>query len=153
MSPDRKEDRSSANKHQQSATCEPEVLESAWARKISSSTYQNMLSSRSNLPIWKLKQQILSAFNDHQAVIICGETGCGKSTQIPTFILEEEMTSGRECRIWVTEPRRISAISLARRVSEELGELKNDIGTRKSDVGYAIRLESKVNDQTRIVYA
>jgi ATP-dependent RNA helicase DHX29 len=128
-------------------------LRTVWYRKTSSSTYRQMLSTRSKLPIWIFKNEILETMGRHQAIIICGETGCGKSTQVPAFILENEMMAGRDCRIYITEPRRISAISLALRVAEELGESKRDIGSRQSDVGYAIRLESKVNNQTRIVYA
>jgi len=60
---------------------------------------------------------------------------------------------GKPCKIYCTEPRRISAISLARRVSEELGERKNDLGTSRSLVGYAIRLESNTSKETRLVYA
>jgi ATP-dependent RNA helicase DHX29 len=55
--------------------------------------------------------------------------------------------------VYVTEPRRISAISLARRVSEELGESKNDVGTNRSLIGFAVRLESKISSATRLVYA
>lgn len=55
--------------------------------------------------------------------------------------------------MYCTEPRRISAISLARRVSEELGEQRIDLGTSRSLVGYAIRLESKVTNETRLVFA
>lgn len=57
-------------------------------------------------------------------VVVAGETGSGKSTQIPQFILEELLTGGKEaqpCNIVVTQPRRISAMSLACRVSQELG--------------------------------
>jgi ATP-dependent RNA helicase DHX29 len=61
--------------------------------------------------------------------------------------------NGEPCKIYCTEPRRISAISLARRVSEELGERKNDLGTSRSLVGYAIRLESNTTKETRLVYA
>ena len=77
----------------------------------------------------------------------------GKSTQVPSFILEHVLSKGKPCKIYCTEPRRISAISLARRVSEELGERKNDLGTSRSLVGYAIRLESKTTKETRLVYA
>ena len=72
---------------------------------------------------------------------------------MPAYILEHELSSGRPCKIYCTEPRRISAISLARRVSEELGESKSDVGSTRSLVGYAIRLESRMNPQTRLVYA
>lgn len=72
---------------------------------------------------------------------------------MPSFILEEELSNGRNCKIYCTEPRRISAISLAQRVSEELGEAKGAVGTSRSLVGYAIRLESQTAASTRIVYA
>lgn len=60
---------------------------------------------------------------------------------------------GKPCKIYCTEPRRISAISLARRVSEELGEGKGDLGTSRSLVGYSIRLEASTSRETRLVYA
>ena len=77
----------------------------------------------------------------------------GKSTQVPAFLLEHCLLQGKPCKIYCTEPRRISAISLARRVSEELGEDKHDLGTNRSLVGYSIRLEAKVARETRLVYA
>lgn len=60
---------------------------------------------------------------------------------------------GKPCKIYCTEPRRISAISLARRVSEELGEGRGDLGTPRSLVGYSIRLEANTSRETRLVYA
>ena len=72
---------------------------------------------------------------------------------MPAYILENDLSNGRPCKIYCTEPRRISAISLARRVSEELGEKRNDVGTARSLVGYAIRLESRMNSHTRLIYA
>ncbi|KAL4916916.1 P-loop containing nucleoside triphosphate hydrolase protein [Aspergillus aurantiobrunneus] len=124
-----------------------------WMEKSSTPTFQHMVQGRMNLPIWEFKNEILSTLDIHRALIICSETGSGKSTQIPSFILEHEMQSGRPCKIYVTEPRRISAISLARRVSEELGESKNDVGTSRSLIGFAVRLESKVSHSTRLVFA
>lgn len=84
---------------------------------------------------------------------ITNEYYSGKSTQVPSFILEHQLSNGKPCKIYCTEPRRISAISLARRVSEELGERKNDLGTSRSLIGYAIRLESNTSKETRLVYA
>lgn len=130
-----------------------EGLRSLWETKSSTAPYKHMLTSRMNLPIWQFKDKLLGAIENHHVVVICGETGCGKSTQVPAFIMEHELSSGRSCRIYCTEPRRISAITLARRVSEELGESKYDVGTSRSLVGYAIRLESQVTAQTRLVYA
>ncbi|KAL9582317.1 MAG: hypothetical protein Q9212_003364 [Teloschistes hypoglaucus] len=128
-------------------------LQALWLSKSSTPPFRNMLSQRAKLPIHNFKNEILQTIKESQIVIVCGETGCGKSTQVPSFILEQELVSGRACRIYCTEPRRISAISLARRVSEELGERKSDVGTSRSLVGYAIRLESKMTKETRLVYA
>ncbi|KAI9851725.1 MAG: hypothetical protein M1838_002940 [Thelocarpon superellum] len=100
-----------------------ELMQSLWAQKSGTPAYQRMLAR------------------------------IGKSTQVPSFILEHELSSGRSCKVYCTEPRRISAISLARRVSEELGERRNDLGTPRSMVGYAIRLESNVSHDTRLVFA
>ncbi|RDW90863.1 putative ATP dependent RNA helicase [Aspergillus mulundensis] len=130
-----------------------EQLARIWMEKSSTPAFQYMVQGRMNLPIWEFKNEILSTLDSHRALIICSETGSGKSTQIPSFILEHEMMSGRPCKIYVTEPRRISAISLARRVSEELGESKNDVGTSRSLIGFAVRLESKVSQATRLVFA
>ncbi|KAH7080748.1 ATP-dependent RNA helicase A [Paraphoma chrysanthemicola] len=128
-------------------------LRELWGQKASSPSYQRMLVGRQNLPVYGFRESILSTVERHQITIICGETGCGKSTQIPAFILEHELSQGKACKVFCTEPRRISAISLAQRVSEELGEGRNDLGTLRSLVGYAIRLESKTSSQTRLVYA
>ncbi|PHH91374.1 hypothetical protein CDD83_735 [Cordyceps sp. RAO-2017] len=124
-----------------------------WADKSGSHKFQTMLESRAQLPMWQFRPQVLDAVDKNQVVIICGETGCGKSTQVPSFLLEHELSQGKACKIYCTEPRRISAISLARRVSEELGEKKGDLGTSRSLVGYSIRLEANTTRETRLVYA
>lgn len=131
----------------------PQDTAQIWSLKVSTAHYQALLHSRMKLPIWNFKETLLKSIEDNQVVIVCGETGCGKSTQVPAFILENELSKGRDCKVYCTEPRRISAISLARRVSEELGERRNDVGTSNSLVGFAIRLENKVTAQTRLVYA
>ncbi|PGH15152.1 hypothetical protein AJ80_05664 [Polytolypa hystricis UAMH7299] len=128
-------------------------LQKLWTERSSTNSFKTMETSRQTLPIWNFKKEILETLSNNQAIIICSETGSGKSTQIPSFILENELLSGRSCKIYVTEPRRISAISLARRVSEELGESKTAVGTNRSLVGYAIRLESKVSSTSRLIFA
>lgn len=132
---------------------EVEGLVEVWTQKASTPSYQRMLVGRKNLPVYGFRESILSTIDKNQITIICGETGCGKSTQIPAFVLEHELSKGKACKVFCTEPRRISAISLAQRVSEELGEGPKDLGTMRSLVGYAIRLESKTSSQTRLVYA
>ncbi|KAB8345982.1 hypothetical protein FH972_023034 [Carpinus fangiana] len=129
------------------------ILQAIWADKSSTAAYQNMLQSRNTLPMAQFKPLCLETVSKNQVTILCGETGCGKSTQMPAFILENELTQGRPCKIYCTEPRRISAITLAQRVSQEMGEPKNACGTSRSLVGYAIRLESNVTSTTRLVFA
>ncbi|KAH8646695.1 P-loop containing nucleoside triphosphate hydrolase protein [Xylariales sp. PMI_506] len=131
----------------------PDYYQRIWADKASTPKFHTMLQSRMQLPMWHFRQQVLEAVDRNQVVIICGETGCGKSTQVPSFILEHQLSQGRPCKVYCTEPRRISAISLARRVSEELGENRGDLGGSRSLVGYSIRLESNTSKETRLVYA
>ncbi|KAJ4303227.1 hypothetical protein N0V90_002120 [Kalmusia sp. IMI 367209] len=128
-------------------------LKEVWFNKSCTNSFQHMLSGRMTLPVYAYRQVILSTIDQNQVTIICGETGCGKSTQIPSFLLEHELSQGKPCKIYCTEPRRISAISLAQRVSDELGEAPKDLGTFRSLVGYAIRLESKTSSQTRLIFA
>ena len=128
-------------------------IKALWASRSCTPSYQHMLTSRRSLPIWNFKDELLAAISHNPVVIICGETGCGKSTQVPAFVLERELSGGRPCKIYCTQPRRISAISLARRVSEELGERNGDVGTFRSIVGFSIRLESNFTPETRLVYA
>ncbi|KAI4863552.1 P-loop containing nucleoside triphosphate hydrolase protein [Hypoxylon rubiginosum] len=131
----------------------PEYYQRIWADKSSTPRYQAMLQFRMQLPMWHFRDQVLSTVEREQVVIVCGETGCGKSTQVPSFLLEHQLSQGRPCKIYCTEPRRISAISLARRVSEELGEGRGELGTSRSLVGYSIRLEANTSKETRLVYA
>lgn len=83
-----------------------------------------LLDERKQLPVFQHREQVLEALRRHRVLVIAGETGSGKSTQIPQFILEELLAAGdaaQPCSVVVTQPRRISAVSLACRVSQELG--------------------------------
>ncbi|QIW99610.1 hypothetical protein AMS68_005128 [Peltaster fructicola] len=130
-----------------------QALMDMWHSKIATPSYQQMLQVRSKLPMFNFRAAALETISRHQVSILCGETGCGKSTQLPAFIVEHQLSQGIDCKIYCTEPRRISAISLAQRVSEEMGERKGDVGTNRSLVGYAIRLESHTAASTRVIYA
>ncbi|KAJ3119683.1 hypothetical protein HK098_005229, partial [Nowakowskiella sp. JEL0407] len=115
-----------------------------------SSSYQTTLSQRLNLPVYNLRNEIISLVGNNQVVIVSGETGSGKSTQVPQFILEDAIENKNECKIFCTQPRRISALSIASRVSEEMGD--SEVGGNDALVGYQIRLESKTSKSTRLVY-
>ncbi|KAH9946814.1 P-loop containing nucleoside triphosphate hydrolase protein [Amylocystis lapponica] len=117
-----------------------------------STMYQEMLYQRNQLPIARHRDDIIAALETHQVLVLSGETGCGKSTQVPAFILEDQLAQGKNCKIYCTEPRRISAISLAQRVSRELGEPPGAVGTANSIVGYSIRLESNITSRTRLAF-
>ena len=71
---------------------------------------------RFSLPILIKKKQILSLLDSNQVLVISGETGCGKTTQVPQFILEEARINNKKCNIICTQPRRLAAINIARRL-------------------------------------
>ncbi|XP_048337698.1 putative ATP-dependent RNA helicase DHX57 [Sphaerodactylus townsendi] len=116
--------------------------------KKSSRHYQAMLQERQKLPAWEERKTILSLLNKHQVLVVSGMTGCGKTTQIPQFILDSSLEGppSNVANIICTQPRRISAISVAERVAKERMER---IGVT---VGYQIRLESVKSSATRLVY-
>ena len=132
---------------------QPKDYARIWQEKSSTSLFQEYVCKRQNLPMWQFKDHTIRAVDENRVTIICGETGCGKSTQVPSFLIESELKNNRPCKIYCTQPRRISAITLAQRVSQEIGEQKSDIGTTRSLIGYAVRLESRVASSARLVYA
>ncbi|XP_015170317.1 ATP-dependent RNA helicase DHX36 isoform X2 [Solanum tuberosum] len=109
---------------------------------------RKMLEFRSSLPAYKEKDAILSAISQNQVVIVSGETGCGKTTQIPQFILESEIESirGDMCSIICTQPRRISVMAVSERVAAERGELLGET------VGYKVRLEGVKGRDTHLLF-
>ncbi|KAF2321225.1 hypothetical protein GH714_035758 [Hevea brasiliensis] len=114
-------------------------------QKEASNCVKELQSFRQKLPAFKVKGEFLKAVSENQVLVISGETGCGKTTQLPQYVLDEEIASlrGADCSIICTQPRRISAISVAARISSERGE---NLG---ETVGYQIRLEAKRSAQTR----
>lgn len=99
---------------------------------------QGRMNDREKLPIAAMRTQIMEFINDNPVVLIRGNTGCGKTTQIAQFILEDYINSGQGawCNIAVTQPRRISAVSVAERVAYERNESLGEA------VGYSVRFES-----------
>lgn len=111
----------------------------AKARKLAR---QPALNYDENLPITAAREEIVTAIQDHPVVIVAGETGSGKTTQLPKFC----MAAGRgsEGMIGCTQPRRIAASTVSRRIAEELGEPLGET------VGYKIRFQDKTGDHTRV---
>lgn len=136
----------------QNLEVEPDKLIADFEARQKRPAYQEMLAHRELLPIAKFRKQILATLERSRILVLCGETGCGKSTQVPAFILEDHLGRGKQCKIYCTEPRRISAVSLAQRVSRELGDPPGIVGTPSSLVGYAIRLENRTTRNTRLAY-
>ncbi|CAB1336067.1 unnamed protein product, partial [Coregonus sp. 'balchen'] len=89
---------------------------------------------RQKLPVFKHRNNILYLVESYQTVIIVGETGCGKTTQIPQYLLEAGWAADGKV-IGVTQPRRVAAISVANRLAEERGALLGH------EVGYTIRFD------------
>ncbi|KAJ3558034.1 hypothetical protein NM688_g1149 [Phlebia brevispora] len=144
-------DRSTLPRTHQSGISSEQLIADFEARQ-SRPEYQAMQRQRDTLPIAAYRRHILDALETSQVLVLSGETGCGKSTQVPSFILEDHLSQGRHCKIYCTEPRRISAISLASRVSQELGEPAGVVGTPGSLVGYSIRLENFTSKTTRLTF-
>ena len=94
-------------------------------RKLQSTPkYQRLLKERQQLPVFKHRSSIVETLKRHRVVVVAGETGSGKSTQVPHFLLEDLLLNEwgtTKCNIVCTQPRRISAVSLATRVCDELG--------------------------------
>ncbi|MBS3732129.1 MAG: DEAD/DEAH box helicase, partial [Desulfobacterales bacterium] len=100
------------------------------------------ISCSRDLPIAGKRDEIIEAIAAHQVVVVAGETGSGKTTQLPKFCLEAGR--GIEGRIGCTQPRRIAAVTVASRIAEELGQQPGQ------STGYKIRFSDRVSDQTTV---
>lgn len=101
------------------------------------------VAEKNRLPIHAVQQQLVDTLYAHQAIVIEGETGSGKTTQIPQIVLDSGIV-GPEMRVAVTQPRRIAAISVAHRIAQERGS------TVPGEVGYAIRFDDQTTPETRL---
>ncbi|KAF2646057.1 ATP-dependent RNA helicase A [Massarina eburnea CBS 473.64] len=110
-----------------------------WQAKQKTPAQQKMMTARKSLPAWRLRDEIVHTVNNSQVTIVSGETGSGKSTQAIQFVLDDliQRGLGGVANIICTQPRRISALGLADRVSDERCSPVGD------EIGYAIRGESK----------
>ncbi|MCJ8737335.1 hypothetical protein PDJAM_G00022720 [Pangasius djambal] len=105
---------------------------------------KTLLEQRQYLPIFAVRQQLLNIIRDNSIVIVVGETGSGKTTQLTQYLHEDGYTSYG--MVGCTQPRRVAAMSVAKRVSEEMS---SNLG---EEVGYAIRFEDCTSEKTIIKY-
>ncbi|GAA5974236.1 hypothetical protein JCM11641_003345 [Rhodosporidiobolus odoratus] len=118
--------------------------------------YQRMLEQRKRLPAWGMKERIVELIRKERVVIVCGETGSGKTTQVPAFVLEDAIlrSTGASTSLVITQPRRVSAIGVSSRVAAERCEALSP-GSQPSPnnlVGYAIRGERRAAQGCRALF-
>lgn len=101
--------------------------------------------TRKSLPIFPFRDDLLKAVEEHQILIVEGETGSGKTTQIPQYLYEAGYCRDGK-KVGCTQPRRVAAMSVAARVAQEMGR------TLGNEVGYSIRFEDCTSERTVIKY-
>ncbi|KAL8270353.1 hypothetical protein Esti_005740 [Eimeria stiedai] len=101
---------------------------------------------RERLPVWQHRDELRLKVQQHQVTLVVGETGSGKTTQVPQLLLEWGLCCPDRW-VAISQPRRVAAVSLARRVAAEVGD--SEVGGR---VGYAVRFERRVSSRTRICF-
>lgn len=107
---------------------------------------------RENLPIFKYKQQLIDMVCKNDMVVITGDTGSGKSTQLPQYLYDSTELRGvlkktGKLRMVITQPRRVATIAMAKRICWERG-----INPNSQEVSYAIRFDDRTNDSTYLRY-
>ncbi|KAI3839551.1 hypothetical protein MKX03_028571 [Papaver bracteatum] len=108
------------------------------------SDLQKFQGDRKTLPIYEYREKLLKAIEDHQVLVIVGETGSVKTTQIPQYLHEDGFT--KRGKIGCTQPRRVAAMSVSARVAQEMGVKLGH------EVGYSIRFEDCTSDKTVLKY-
>lgn len=107
-----------------------------------------LLPKRKALPIWSKAEEIKAALKKNNVLVLTGETGSGKSTQVPQFMLNEKWCT--KC-VAITQPRRVAAISLARRVAEEMGSYMGS-QSPMAKVGYSVRFDNATGPNTKVKF-
>ncbi|PVV04493.1 hypothetical protein BB560_001013, partial [Smittium megazygosporum] len=128
-----------------------EVGQPEWKRAVESKsvtfgkiTDKSIKEQRESLPIYEFRQMIVDAVRENPILVVIGETGSGKTTQMTQYLYEEGFA--RNGRVGCTQPRRMAAASVAKRVAEEVG---CRLGAQ---VGYTIRFEDCTSSETKIKY-
>ncbi|RKP15490.1 P-loop containing nucleoside triphosphate hydrolase protein [Piptocephalis cylindrospora] len=118
-----------------------QALKASWDRYKESQAGQKMMEARHRLPMVQHADELMKAVRESPVVVLVGQTGCGKTTQVPQLLLEDAINQGRgsSCRILCTQPRRLAAISVAERVARERGER---VGST-AGVGYTVRFDAR----------
>eukprot|EP00735_Rhodelphis_limneticus_P007367 TRINITY_DN1989_c0_g1::TRINITY_DN1989_c0_g1_i1::g.23066::m.23066 TRINITY_DN1989_c0_g1::TRINITY_DN1989_c0_g1_i1::g.23066 ORF type:complete len:712 (-),score=212.89,sp/Q9LZQ9/DEAH2_ARATH/72.75/0.0,OB_NTP_bind/PF07717.11/4.5e-29,HA2/PF04408.18/3.6e-27,Helicase_C/PF00271.26/1e-10,DEAD/PF00270.24/4.6e-07,AAA_22/PF13401.1/0.0004,SRP54/PF00448.17/0.0011,ABC_tran/PF00005.22/0.084,ABC_tran/PF00005.22/41,Flavi_DEAD/PF07652.9/0.0072,ResIII/PF04851.10/14,ResIII/PF04851.10/1.3,AAA_23/PF13476.1/0.047,PhoH/PF0 len=116
-----------------------------WNNKPYSQRFFDILEKRKTLPVWLQKEEFLDTLAKNQVTVLVGETGSGKTTQIPQFCCDGGYTKGKKL-IACTQPRRVAAMSVAKRVSEEMDVQLGE------EVGYSIRFEDCTSPRTFMKY-
>lgn len=111
-----------------------------------SAKYVDILKIRRELPVHAQRQEFLNIYQNNQIMVFVGETGSGKTTQIPQFVLFDEMPHLLNTQVACTQPRRVAAMSVAQRVAEEMDVKLGE------EVGYSIRFENKTSPKTILKY-
>jgi ATP-dependent RNA helicase DHX8/PRP22 len=124
----------------------PEWKQKSVGKNLSYGIVSNktILEQRESLPVFKLKRQLMKAIAENQVLVVIGETGSGKTTQMTQYMAEMGLTSTGI--IGCTQPRRVAASSVAKRVAEEFG---CELG---QEVGYSMRFEDVTSPETVIKY-
>ncbi|TMW44045.1 hypothetical protein DOY81_010878 [Sarcophaga bullata] len=110
-----------------------------------SSRFHQLYKKRITLPVFEYQTDFMRLLNNHQCIVLVGETGSGKTTQIPQWCVEYAVSKGKK-GVSCTQPRRVAAMSVAQRVSEEM-----DVNLGE-EVGYSIRFEDCSSAKTLLKY-
>ncbi|CAD6502698.1 BgTH12-05288 [Blumeria graminis f. sp. triticale] len=111
-----------------------------------SQNYFNILKTRRDLPVYKQRQEFLTMYQNSQILVFVGETGSGKTTQVPQYVLYDDLPHLNGKMVACTQPRRVAAMSVAQRVADEMDV---ELG---EEVGYNIRFEDVTGPKTILKY-
>lgn len=111
-----------------------------------SDRYFSILKGRRDLPVHAQRQEFLNLYQKSQILVFVGETGSGKTTQIPQFVLYDDLPQAQGKMVACTQPRRVAAMSVAQRVAQEMDVKLGE------EVGYSIRFEDMTGPQTVLKY-
>ncbi|CAI2387482.1 unnamed protein product [Moneuplotes crassus] len=126
------------------AKTKEEVHINPWTQCEYSSKYYEILEKRKELPVYEAYDTLIELVQENQIIILQGETGSGKTTQVPQFLLDSGIAGYKN--VACTQPRRVAAMSVAKRVAEEMDVILGE------EVGYCIRFDDCTSMKTRLKY-